>query len=95
MEAKIIGAGDLNGNTNSTPHDAHDVVVAMDFSTPDITSNHSTPARFCAYVTKPGQLTLMESVDVGQNGHCKEVDFITICELGRSVAFPQSGAITA
>ena len=92
MEAKIIGAGDLNGNTNSTPHD---VVVAIDFSTPDIANNHPTPARFCAYVPKLGQLTLGASVDVGQNGHCKEVDFITICELGRPVAFPQSGAITA
>ena len=92
MEAKIIGAGDLNSNTNSTPHD---VVVAIDFSTPDIANNRPTPSRFCAYVSKPGQLTLGESVDVGQNGSYKEVDFITICELGRPVAFPQSGAITA
>ena len=49
---------------------------------PDIAHNHRTPARFCAYVTELGQLTLAGSIDVGQNWCCKEVDFITICELG-------------
>ncbi|MDP6597459.1 MAG: hypothetical protein QGI86_16515 [Candidatus Poribacteria bacterium] len=42
---------------------------------PDIAHNHRTPARFCAYVTELGQLTLAGSIDVGQNGCCKEVDF--------------------
>lgn len=94
MTAQIVGSADLNGEADAAPHDAHDLVVAMDFSTPDIANNRRTPARLCAYVadgagglrivdvTEPSQPTLIASVGVGQNGYCKGVDFITIYELG-------------